>query len=67
MEGFEVKTYIDKFKKLAEQASLTTTNLDTTYLFIKGLTSPVQTNIHKKPIYGYRMARAYAPDDILVT
>jgi len=67
MEGFEVKTYIDKFKKLAEQASLTTTNLDTTYLFIKGLTSPVQTNIHKKPIYGYRMARAYALDDILVT
>src|SRR6267142_5312241 len=67
MEGFEVKTYIDKFKKLAEQASLTTTNLDTTYLFMKGLTSPVQTNIHKKPIYGYRMACAYALDDVLVT
>jgi len=41
MEGFGVKTYIDKFKKLAEQAGLTTTNLDTTYLFMKGLTTPV--------------------------
>jgi len=41
MEGFEVKTYIDKFEKLAEQASLTATNPDTTYLFMKGLTTPV--------------------------
>jgi len=30
MEGFEVKTYIDKFEKLAEQAGLTATNPDTT-------------------------------------
>ena len=34
---------------------------------MKGLTSPVRTNIRKKPIYGYRMARAYALDDVLVT
>jgi len=41
MERFEVKTYIDKFEKLAERAGLTTTNPDTTYLFMKGLTNPV--------------------------
>jgi len=35
MEGLEVKTYIDKFEKLAERAGLTATNPDTTYLFIK--------------------------------
>jgi len=67
MEGFEVKTYIKEFEKLAEQAGLTATNPDTTYLFMKGLTTPVQTNICKKPIYGYRMVRAYALDNVLVT
>src|SRR6266850_1983930 len=67
MEGLEVKTYINKFEKLAERAGLTATNPDTTYLFIKGLTNPVRTNIHKKPIYGYQMARTYALDDVLVT
>jgi len=67
MEGLEVKTYINKFEKLAERAGLTATNPDTTYLFMKGLTNPVRTNICKKPIYGYRMARAYALDDVLVT
>jgi len=67
MEGLEIKTYIDKFEKLAERADLTAMNPDTTYLFIKGLTNPVRTNIHKKPIYGYQMARTYALDDVLVT
>jgi len=67
MEGFEVKTYISEFEKLAERAGLTATNPDTTYLFMKGLTNPVRTNICKKPIYGYHMARAYALDDVLVT
>src|SRR6267142_108799 len=67
MEGLEVKTYINEFEKLAEQAGLTATNPDTTYLFMKGLTNPIRTSICKKPIYGYRMARAYALDDVLVT
>jgi len=67
MEGFEVKTYIDKFEKLAERAGLTATNPDTTYLFMKGLNASVRSNITKKPIYGYRMARAYALDDVLIT
>jgi len=67
MEGFEVKTYINKFEKLAERAGLNATNPDTTYFFMKGLTSSVRTNIRKKPIYGYRMARAHALDDVFIT
>jgi len=67
MEKFEIKTYIDKFEKLAERAGLTATNPDTTHLFMKGLTTPVRTSICKKPIYGYHMARAYALNDVLVT
>ena len=67
MEELEIKSYIKEFEKLAEQAGLTATNPDTTYLFLKGLTTPVRTNIRKKPIYGYRMACAYALDDVLIT
>jgi len=67
MKGFEIKIYIDEFEKLAERAGLTTTNPDTTYLFMKGLTNPVQTNICKKSIYSYRMARTYALNDVLIT
>jgi len=67
MEGLEIKIYIDKFEKLAEQAGLTAANPDTTYLFMKGLTTSIRSNICKKPIYGYRMARAYALNDVLVT
>jgi len=67
MEGFEIKTYINEFKKFAEQAGLTATNPDTTYLFMKGLTNHIRTNICKKPIYGYRMARTCALNDVLVT
>src|SRR6266850_7696166 len=67
MQRLEIKTYIDEFEKLAEQAGLTATNPDTTHLFMKGLTTPVRTSICKKPIYGYHMARAYALNDVLVT
>jgi len=67
MQRLEIKTYVDEFEKLAEQAGLTATNPDTTHLFLKGLTIPVQTSICKKPIYGYCMARAYALDNVLVT
>jgi len=67
MEELKIKPYINKFEKLAEQAGLTVTNPDTMYLFIKGLTTSIQNNICKKPIYGYCMARAYALDDTLVT
>ena len=67
MQGFEIKQYIDKFEKLADQAGLLAINPDTTHLFMKGLTTSVQSNICKKPIYGYHMAWAYALDDVLVT
>jgi len=67
MQRFEIKAYVDEFEKLAEQAGLTATNPDTTHLFMKGLTTSVRTSICKKPIYGYRMARAYALDNVLVT
>jgi len=56
MQGFEIKQYIDKFEKLADQAGLLAINPDTTHLFMKGLTTSVQSNICKKPIYGYHMA-----------
>src|SRR6267142_1482675 len=56
MEELKIKPYINEFEKLAEQAGLTTTNPDTMYLFIKGLTTSIQNNICKKPIYGYCMA-----------
>jgi len=67
MKGLKVKQYISQFEELAEKAGLTATNPDTTYPFMKGLTTQVHSNICKKPIYGYRMARAYALDDVLVT
>ena len=67
MQRLEIKTYVDEFEKLAEQAGLTATNPDTTHLFMKGLTTLVRTSICKKPIYGYRMVRAYALDDVLIT
>jgi len=56
MQGLEIQQYINKFEKLAEQASLTAINPDMTYLFMKGLTTSIQSNICKKPIYGYHMA-----------
>jgi len=67
MKELEIKPYIKKFEELAEQARLTATNPDATYLFLKGLNTSVRLNIMKKPIYSYRMARAYALDDVLIT
>ena len=67
MEGLKVKSYVDKFETLAERANLSATNPQTIHLFMKGLTNSVRTNICKKPIYGYRMARAYALNDVLTT
>jgi len=60
MQGFQIKQYIDQFERLADQAGLMATNPNTTHIFIKGLNNSIRSSIPKKPIYGYRTARAYA-------
>jgi hypothetical protein len=60
MEDGRLKTYIDKFEELAEQAGLAQTNPITTQTFLKGLTTSLQDRVSSQPIYGYRVARARA-------
>jgi hypothetical protein len=60
MEEGQLKAYIDKFEKLAEQLGLTQANPTMTQTFIAGLTTPLQDRINSQPIYGYRVARARA-------
>jgi hypothetical protein len=60
MEEGQLKTYIDKFKELAEQIGLTPVNPTTTQTFIAGLTTRLQERITLQPIYRYRVARACA-------
>jgi hypothetical protein len=60
MKEGQLKAYIDKFEKLAEQLGLTQANPMTTQAFITGLTTPLQDRVNLQPIYGYRVARARA-------
>jgi hypothetical protein len=60
MKEGELKAYIDKFEKLAEQLGLTQANPMTTQAFMAGLTTPLQDWVNSQPVYGYRTTRARA-------
>jgi hypothetical protein len=60
MKEGQLKAYIDKFKKLAEQTGLTQANPMTTQTFVAGLMTPLQDQINSQPIYGYPATRACA-------
>jgi hypothetical protein len=60
MEEGQLRTYINKFEELAEQAGFAQADPATTHTFITGLTTSLQDRVNSQPIYGYHVARARA-------